>query len=51
MSENIRFILTEPCPPIPAANAKQTVRENYNRWRNANNRAISYMLASMSDML
>ena len=51
MSENIRFILTEPCPPIPAVNAQRTVRENYERWMNGNNRAISYMLASISDML
>ena len=51
MSENIRFILTEPCPHIPAANAQRTVRENYDRWMNTNNQAISYMLASMSDTL
>ena len=51
MSENIRFILIDPCPPIPATNAQRAVRENYDRWMNANNRAINYMLASMSDTL
>ena len=51
MSENIRFILIDPCPPINAANAQQAMRENYDRWMNTNNRAISYMLASIFDTL
>ena len=51
ISENIRFILIDPCPPVPAANAQRAMRNNYDRWMNANNRAISYMLASMSDTL
>ena len=51
MSENIRFILIDPCPLVPAANAQRAVRDSYDRWMNANNRAISYMLASMSDKL
>ena len=37
MSENMRFILTDPCPPVPAANAQRAVRDNYERWMNANN--------------
>ena len=48
MSENMRFILTDPCPPVPAANATRAVRNSYDQWISTNNRAISYMLASMS---
>ena len=51
MSENIRFILTKPCPPILGVNIQRAMRENYERWMNANNRAISSMLTSMSDTL
>ena len=51
MSENMRFILTDPCPPVPAANATRAVRNSYDQWISANNRAIGYMLASMSDTL
>ena len=51
MSENMRFILTDPCPPVPAANASRALRNNYDNWISSNNRAISYMLASMSDTL
>ena len=51
MSENLRFILIDPYPPIPTANIQRTVRESYECWMNANNRAINYMLASMSNTL
>ena len=47
----MRFILTDPCPPVPAANASRAVRNSYDQWISANNRAIGYILASMSDML
>ena len=49
--ENNRFVLTEECPAEPAANAARSVREPYERWIQANNKARAYMLASMSDML
>ena len=51
MSENIRFILIDPCLPVPTANAQRAVRDNYDRWMNVNNQAISYMLTSMFDAL
>ena len=51
ISENIRFILIDPCPLVPATNTQRAVRENCDRWTNANNRAITYMLTSMSDTL
>ena len=49
--ENNRFVLTEECPAEPAANATRSVREPYERWIQANNKARAYMLASMSDVL
>ena len=49
--ENNRFVLTEECPTEPAANAARSVREPYERWIQANNKARAYMLASMSDVL
>ena len=47
----MRFILTDPCLPVPTANASRAVRNSYDQWISINNRAISYMLASMSDTL
>ena len=49
--ENNRFVLTEECPTEPTANAARSVREPYERWIQANNKARAYMLASMSDVL
>ena len=49
--ENNRFVLTEECPAEPVANAARSVRESYERWIQANNKARAYMLASMSDVL
>ena len=46
-----RFVLTEECPAEPIANVARSVRESYERWIQANNKARAYMLASMSDML
>ena len=49
--ENYKFIFTEECPPEPVANTPRTVREAYDRWIQANNKAGCYMLAPMSDVL
>ena len=49
--ENIRFVLSEECPPDPPANVARNVREKYDSWIQANNKAKGYMLASMSDVL
>ena len=51
MSENLRFILSQPYPSILITNTQRAGRESYERWMNANNRAISFMLVSMSDTL
>ena len=51
VSESIRFVLTEPKPPIPSSTASKEVKEAYARWNTSNNKAIAYMLASMTDTL
>ena len=49
--ENQKFVLTEECPPEPPASASRNVREKYDLWQQANNKARCYMLACMSDVL
>ena len=51
VSESIRYVLTESCPPVPTANAARTLKEDFERWNSSNNKAKAYMLASMSDAL
>ena len=49
--DNNRFVLTEECPTEPAANVARSIREPYESWIQANNKALAYMLASMSEVL
>ena len=51
VNESIRFVLTAPRPPLPHANATQEAKSSFDRWVTSNNKAIAYMLASMSDGL
>ena len=51
VSESIRFVLTEPRPPVPSNNTSKEGKEAYTRWITSNNKAIAYMLASMTDTL
>ena len=39
VSENIRYILTEICPPPSIANAPRATRDAYDNWRSTNNKA------------
>ena len=41
----------EECPPEPHATASRNVREKYDSWQLANNKARCYMLACMNDVL
>ncbi|KAA0046970.1 gag/pol protein [Cucumis melo var. makuwa] len=43
-----RFVLVEECPQVSTANATQIVREAYERWVKANEKARAYILASLS---
>ena len=49
--ENYKFVLAEKCPPKPVVNTPRTVREAYDSWIQANNKARCYMLTAMSDIL
>ncbi|KAA0042194.1 Retrovirus-related Pol polyprotein from transposon TNT 1-94 [Cucumis melo var. makuwa] len=48
---NLCFVLMEECPPFPTQNASQSVRDVYDRWIKANDKARLYILASMSNIL
>ncbi|XP_075492483.1 uncharacterized protein LOC142530534 [Primulina tabacum] len=49
--ENLKFVLTEECPSEPCFNVSRSVRQIYDRWIAANNKAKGYMLAGMNDVL
>ncbi|XP_073046082.1 uncharacterized protein [Primulina eburnea] len=49
--ENLKFVLTEECPPERPLNDARSVREIYDRWIAANNKAKGYMLTGMNDVL
>ena len=51
VGENIRYILNVPKPPIPNNTVTYQVKAEYDQWVALNNKAIAYMLASMSDIL
>ncbi|TYK23143.1 gag/pol protein [Cucumis melo var. makuwa] len=48
---DLRFALMKEFPPFPTQNASQSVRDAYNRWTKANDKARVYILGSMSDIL
>ena len=51
VTKDLKFVLTEECPPMPAANAARTVREAYEKWVSSDEKARTYLLASMTDVL
>ncbi|XP_062114103.1 uncharacterized protein LOC133825130 [Humulus lupulus] len=51
ISDNSKFVVTENKPDFLGENAMKSVREKYDRWTFANNKAKAYMPASMSEML
>ena len=51
VSESICFILTEERPPFPTSNLSRSQKDDFDRWTVTNNKAIAYMLASISDAL
>ncbi|TYK02509.1 gag/pol protein [Cucumis melo var. makuwa] len=48
---DLRFVLMEECPPFPTKYASQSVRDAYDCWTKANDKARLHILASMSDIL
>ncbi|KAA0038165.1 gag/pol protein [Cucumis melo var. makuwa] len=49
--DDLRFVLTEECPQTPATNANRASRKAYDRWIKVNEKALVFILASMSDVL
>ena len=49
--EDLKFVLMEDCPPEPARNAGQAVRDAHQKWVAANEKARCYLLAGMSEVL
>ena len=49
--ENIRFVLNVPKPLVPNNTTTRQVNAEFDQWVASNNKAIAYMLASMSDVL
>ena len=50
-AEGHKYVLTTPCPPEPAANASNAVKDIYNWWKKSDELARCYMLGSMSNVL
>ncbi|TYK06521.1 gag/pol protein [Cucumis melo var. makuwa] len=48
---DLRFVLIEECPPFLTKYASQSVRDAYDCWTNANDKARLHILASMSNIL
>ena len=51
VGENIKYILSVPRPPLPNNTAAHHDKDVYDHQVASNNKAIAYMLASMSDVL
>ncbi|XP_038889308.1 uncharacterized protein LOC120079220 [Benincasa hispida] len=49
--DDLRFILTEKCPQVPILNAALNVKDAYDHWTKANEKARVYILASLFDVL
>ena len=51
VEENIRYVLNVPKSPVPNNTATRQVKAEFDQWVASNNKAIAYMLASISDVL
>ncbi|KAM6543204.1 hypothetical protein CsatB_007651 [Cannabis sativa] len=51
IGENALLVLTEEALEQPGENATKVVKEKFERWQNANNKARYFMLSSMVDNL
>ncbi|XP_038904503.1 uncharacterized protein LOC120090875 [Benincasa hispida] len=49
--DDLKFVLMEECPPTPWPNTSQSVRDAYERWTKANDKAKVYILASLFEVL
>ncbi|XP_038880435.1 uncharacterized protein LOC120072089 [Benincasa hispida] len=49
--DDLWFILTKEYPLVPGSNANLNVRNAYERWIRANEKARAYIIANISDVL
>ena len=49
--EDLKFILTEECPPEPAKNISQAIRDARQYWVSVNKKAHCHLLVGMSEIL
>jgi len=49
--EKLNFVLNTPCPPEPPVDAPNEVFVAYQRWKDSDDMARCYMMASMSTVL
>ncbi|XP_038880420.1 uncharacterized protein LOC120072071 [Benincasa hispida] len=49
--DDLRFILVEECPQVPAVGVSRNVRNAYESWVKANEKPRAYILASLSEVL
>ncbi|KAM6593468.1 hypothetical protein CsatA_001171 [Cannabis sativa] len=47
IGKSASFVLTEPSPEQPSDNATKAVKEKFERWHNANNKARYFMLDTL----
>ncbi|XP_024038254.1 uncharacterized protein LOC112097301 [Citrus clementina] len=50
-AENYKYVLTQPCPPVPADDAHRNQRRLYEKWQKTNEMPKCYILASISNIL
>ncbi|XP_038890303.1 uncharacterized protein LOC120079919 [Benincasa hispida] len=49
--DDLRFMLTKECPPVPNTTTNRNVWDIYDRWVRANEKARGYILANISNVL
>ena len=49
--EKLKYVLTTPCPPEPTGDSSNEQFQAYDHWKDANDQARCYVMASMNNML
>ena len=49
--EKLKYVLTTPCPPEPTGDSSNEQFQAYDRWKDANDQARCYVMASMNNVL
>ncbi|KAL5834793.1 hypothetical protein ACOSQ3_014390 [Xanthoceras sorbifolium] len=49
--KDVKFVFTEECTPNPTANASRTIKEAHKKWVSTDEKAYTYLLAGMTEVL